>query len=117
MTRVFFILISLSIYSFSQCTYIKSATQQKAYCWDVKYKHTNKNKTLILVDVYGYPQNKPTVTFNHRYIKQISKKDITNRWKIVTHTRYTFSMNYNKTKGILRVKDNNIVKKTIQVNP
>lgn len=112
------IVISLFLFisfSFAQCTGWVGKAPNKAYCWTASYKNLDKEYLEILVDVYGFPQNKPTVTFEYRYLKLQSKKDMANRQGVLNFTRYRYIMKKNTKAGWLRIKDNNMVKRSIQI--
>ena len=115
MNKTVFIIFFISLNLYAQCVGWVGKAPSGAYCWSGSYKVLDKKNIEILVDVYGFPQNKPTVTFEHRYLKLISKKDIPNRLGVINFTRYRYIMKKNKKDGWLRIKDNNIVKKSILI--
>ncbi|MEA3499189.1 MAG: hypothetical protein U9R16_09035, partial [Campylobacterota bacterium] len=107
----------------------------KAYCWDIEYinssnsgieylidkrntikKHLFSKDIFVMINVYGYPQNKPKVLINKKVAKFIKKKDISNRLGNINYTKYLFKLPIIDTKkAILEVKDFNQLKRMLYI--
>jgi hypothetical protein len=70
-----------------------------------------------MVNVYGYPQNKPKVLLNHKIGKLLSKEDIPNRLGILNYTKYLFKIPQStiNIKGMLEVKEFNKTKQILYI--
>jgi|GEM_PF-3949392 len=70
-----------------------------------------------MVNVYGYPQNKPKVLLNNSLGKLISKEDVPNRLGMLNYTKYLFKIPQNSIniKGMLEVKEFNKTKRILYI--
>ena len=95
MLKIFYISILLFSSLYGECKgWIRQKNiPNKAYCWDIEYikstdggieyiidkrktiKKHKGNELLIMVNVYGYSQKKPTVLLNYKRAKLIKKFD------------------------------------------
>ncbi|MEA3552948.1 MAG: hypothetical protein U9R39_00955 [Campylobacterota bacterium] len=70
-----------------------------------------------MINVYGYPQNKPKILLNNRLGKLVKKEDVSNRLGLLNYTKYLFKIPQNSIniKGILKVKEFNKTKRSLYI--